>query len=671
MAYIYNLVSVMIGTFAFLLFTQGCQSALSILPYPESVRTLAFVAQPSYEAFSTFTQWPSQVSIAHSGLPAVNWLSIPDKATIAKQVPLQSAATSCRISPGSKTVSTPRNVPLLTIRPAVLSGGYVNLMIDGSCFSPSNVVSLDGKELSTIFHSPSSLSAVGYLPPWRSGTSTVAIEEKHAGSTISSLSVPIAPTAVSYDTASRFATQAAFGARHDVIEHIQQIGLTRFIREQMQQPPLTYPSTGNGARWIFLVNAISGNSLLRERVSWALQSFIVTRGIFALPSLIPWQHKMEVDAFGNFRQVLEDAASDASMGAFLDLAGNAASMDPKVHPNQNFARELLQQFSIGPLLLNEDGTPKVDALGKPIEAYDEATILDLSRALTGWSYAPPVNSRYTFYGVDYSQPLVAHESQHDHGAKVLFGSVRLPAGQDTATDRKMAIDAVFLHPNVPPFVSRILIQRLVKSNPSGEYVRRVARVFEDDGHGVRGNLAAVVEAILLDPEARIGDSAPSASDGFLQEPLLAVIQAMALLQEDHFDGQPTYLPGYLQEDFFYPASVFGFYRPEFNIPETKINSPEFSLYDNQTAIHRSQVIWKIIVTNSGHAAQASNYLHHTFLTVPDMVDALNHLLYHGQMPATEKEIIVRYCIGLKDPLKVQLDTAIFLAINGASTQVSH
>lgn len=124
MAYIYNLVSVMIGTFAFLLFTQGCQSALSILPHPDSVRTLAFVAQPSYEAFSTFVpRWPSQVSIAHSGLPAANWLSIPDKATVAKQVSLQSAATNCSISPGSKTVSTPGNVPSLTIQPAVLSGG--------------------------------------------------------------------------------------------------------------------------------------------------------------------------------------------------------------------------------------------------------------------------------------------------------------------------------------------------------------------------------------------------------------------------------------------------------------------------------------------------------------------------------------------------------------------
>jgi uncharacterized protein (DUF1800 family) len=375
---------------------------------------------------------------------------------------------------------------------------------------------------------------------------------------------------------------------------------------------------------------------------------------------------MEVDAFGNFRQVLEDAASDASMGAFLNLAGNAASMNPTIHPNQNFARELLQQFSTGPSLLNEDGTFQLDSTGTPRAAYDQSTILDLSRALTGWNYAPPVNPNYTFYGVDYSQPMVARETQHDRQAKVLFGSVSLPPGQSAATDRKMALDAVFLHPNVPPFVSRILIQRLVKSNPSGDYIRRITQVFKDDGQGVRGNLAAVVEAILLDPEARSGDTTASASDGFLQEPLLAVIQVMTLLQEDTFDGQPTYLPGYLGEDYFYPALVFGFYSPDFNIPGTEIKSPEFSLYNNLTAIHRSQVLWKMIVASSS----APNYLHSTFTTVPDMVDALNHLLYHGKMSASVQAIIVGYCTGLKQPLSVQLDTAIFLAINGASSQVS-
>src|SRR5260370_2679165 len=213
------------------------------------------------------------------------------------------------------------------------------------------------------------------------------------------------------------------------------------------------------ARTTFLLGAVNHNSLLRQRVSWALQSFVVTPGIFKVASLIPWQRKMEIDATGNYRQVLGDAASDSAMGRFLNLAGNAASEHPDVHPNQNFARELLQLFSIGPSMLNDDGIPQLDATGKPIPAYDQATILDLSRALTGWDNAPPVNPDFTFFEMDYSASLIATESKHDHRKKVLFGTVVLPAGQDAETDRKTALDARFNHPNLPPYVSRILIQR--------------------------------------------------------------------------------------------------------------------------------------------------------------------------------------------------------------------
>ncbi len=124
------------------------------------------------------------------------------------------------------------------------------------------------------------------------------------------------------------------------------------------------------------------------------------------------------------------------------------------------------------------------------------------------------------YGADWSQPLVANQSQHDKGQKTLFGNVTLPAGQTAEQDRTMALDAIFAHPNVPPFISRILIQRLVKSDPSPDYVKRISAVFKDNGKGIRGDLSAVVRAILLDPEARSGDSSPSPSDGFLQEPYL-------------------------------------------------------------------------------------------------------------------------------------------------------
>jgi uncharacterized protein (DUF1800 family) len=398
----------------------------------------------------------------------------------------------------------------------------------------------------------------------------------------------------------------------------------------------------------------------------------VQQGLVVLNTLAPWQHKMEVDAFGNFRQVLQDAASDTSMAIFLNLNGNAASPDPSVHPNQNFARELMQLFSLGDVMLNDDGSVQLDANKHPIPSYDQATVLDLSRVFTGWWCDNTPDPYFTPWGNNYALPLVADEVEHDHGQKVLFDKVTLPAGQDAATDRNAAIDAIFQHPNVPPYVSRILIQRLVKSNPTPAYISRMSAVFKDDGTGVRGNLAAVVKAILLDPEARAGDTAASANDGFLQEPLLFQTFGMNLLGLVQSDGEPTYVPGQLGEDFDYAPTVFGFYSPTDTIPGTAIGSPEFTLLNNLSLIQRSQMWWLMIQGGGSQGFnRQTNYLYSTFTNLPDMIDALDHMLYHGQMPAAEKAAIIAFCATM-DPnnLTAQLDIAIFLAGNGDSYNVS-
>jgi uncharacterized protein (DUF1800 family) len=412
------------------------------------------------------------------------------------------------------------------------------------------------------------------------------------------------------------------------------------------------------------------------RVAWALQSFLVRSGISQQSTNFPFEYKMEVDSTKNFRDVLTDVASDTSIARMLTLAGNAAPMDPTQHPNQNFARELLQLFSIGPSLLNEDGTMQIAPDGSTIPAYDQTTILELSRVFTGWNYAPPVDPLYTFYGVDWSAPLVATEAQHDKGQKVLFGNIVIPAGQSAEQDRQMALDAIFAHPNLPPFISRILIQRLVKSDPTPSYVKRVADVFKDDGHGVRGDLAAVVRAILLDPEARAGDDADglSPSDGFLQEPYLFELFVMNITGWTNGDAQPSYLPCTLQECIFYPGTVFGFYSPSYRIPGTSINSPEFQLMNDVSLINRSQALWAILTGQQGGFSRLSTsaWLTQNFTTVSELVDALNHLAYHGQMPAEEQQLIISYCNQLQttDPM-LATESAIFLALNADNFTVSH
>lgn len=575
----------------------------------------------------------------------------------------------------SSPIALPVSLQPVTISPSVVPTGSVALTISGISFSDDLAATLDDRPLSLKAASDSAVSAAGFIVPWHSGSTTARIYSKSTGVEVASIQLPIAPTAVPFDTAARFLTQAGFGPRPDLVQHVQAIGLDGYITEQESMPVVPYRSSDPGVITI-IERSVLGPNPLRMRVAWALQSFLVRSGISQQASNFPFEQKMEADSMANFRDVLTDVASDASIAQMLNLAGNASPKDPTQHPNQNFARELLQLFSIGPSLINEDGTIQTNSDGSAIPAYDQATILDLSRVFTGWNYAPPVNPGYTFYGVDWSAPLLANEAQHDQGQKVLFSNFVIPAGQSAEQDRQSALDAIFSHPNLPPFVSRLLIQRLVKSNPSPQYVKRIAGVFKNNGHGVRGDLASVVRAILLDPEARSADddNGWSPSDGFLQEPYLFELFVMNITGWSTGDAQPTYLPCTLQECIFNPATVFGFYSPAYRIPGTPINSPEFQLMNDVTLINRSQKLWAILTGQQGgfQKLETSTWLLHNFPNVPELVDALNHLAYHGQMPTEEQQLIISYCNQLQttDPL-LSAESAIFLALNADNFTVSH
>ncbi len=577
----------------------------------------------------------------------------------------------------SNSVTLTASFPTITVQPATLVGGDVNLSISGSKFSAGDVVFLNGKPLTTVVRSSTQISASGYLPPWSNGNAVVEVASGDGTSPIAAQAVPIAPTAVSYDAAARFTTQAAFGPRPDLVAHIQNIGFDAYITEQLKQPPVAYISNNSSNQHLidFIAAATTGNSLLRQRVALGLQSIFVTQQQDFSPSFSNLEKKLELDVSGNFRQLLDDIASDPSLTTFLNLPGNRASTNQFDQPNQNFARELLQLFTLGPLMLNDDGSLRVDGDGNTIPTYTQDTVINLTRALTGWHYPTPISTIDTAWGIDFSQPLAPIENWHDHNAKTLFSAINLPAGQSVALDRQAALDAIFNHPNLPPFICRLLIQRLVKSNPSPAYIQRIATVFEDNGTQVRGNLGAVIRAILLDPEARLGDVTPSSNDGFLQQPLLLQLFAMNALQDAYGDDQKVYLAGNLGEAMGASPTVFYYFSPSYNIPGTSINSPEFMLFNNISLIQRSQALWGIVTgTLPGYKSdyQASSWLFTRFTTVPDMVDALNHLLYHGQMSQEQQAAIVSYCSQLNPfDVKTQLESAIFLALNGDSNNVSH
>ncbi len=559
------------------------------------------------------------------------------------------------------------------VYPYTLAIGPVTFAVIGTNLPLNGVVLVDGKPMATSVYNSQVLIAKGTLPPWKNGKVTVSVAATATSAALATESVPVQATAVTFDVAARFATQAAFGPRPDVVLNIQQLGLKGWITQQLAEPAVTYDPTKSG-RTDFLAAVTQGSSLLRLRIAWGLQNFLVGQCIFQSFSCLPYEQTLEKDATGNFRQLMTDVASDANVGTLLNLAGNVAPTDPTQHPNQNFARELMQLYTVGENLLNEDGSLQLDGKGNPIPTYTQAQVVDMSRVFTGWNYPPAVNPAYTgYFGFDYSQPLVGIEGQHDQGSKVILGGLTIPANQGVVQDRKLALDAIFAHPNLPPRIARLMIQHLVKSAPTPAYVQRMAKVFENDGTGVRGNLTALVTAILLDPEARAGDTTMSADDGFLQEPFLFQSFLVSLAQLPMSDDQPDYLAGYQGQGWWYYASVFGAYRPEYTIPGTTINSPEFQLFNNQSAVTRSEYAWALLTGYApGYNSNFSSWLYTNFTNLPDFLEAVNHLAFHGQMPDAEKASILAYCAGLNpNDLRTQQESALFLALNSDSYTVSH
>jgi uncharacterized protein (DUF1800 family) len=407
---------------------------------------------------------------------------------------------------------------------------------------------------------------------------------------------PPPPTpAISKAEAYRFLNQATLGATEAEAQRLISLGYEAWIDDQFSQPvslALPYvqqayarlpPGTPDVTALhadrldIWFRNALTAPDQLRQRMAFALsETMVVSQNsvLVALPfSVSGYYDTLARDAFGNFRSLMEDVTLHPSMGVYLSMLGNQKP-DPvrNIRPDENYARELMQLFTIGLVQLNLDGTVKQDAQGQPLPTYDQQTIEGFAHVYTGWSWAGA--PAFVFAQPTLSNqvvPMQAYPEQHDTGVKRVLsypGAVltQIPSGQTPERDLDDALDNIFHHPNVAPFIARALIQRLVTSNPSPQYVERVARRFNDNGSGVRGDLEAVVKAILLDTEAR---SAPSsASAGKLKEPLLRLTQFWRAYRAHSDSGRyvglnPTALVG---QGPLQAPSVFNFFSPFYAPP---------------------------------------------------------------------------------------------------------
>jgi uncharacterized protein (DUF1800 family) len=357
--------------------------------------------------------------------------------------------------------------------------------------------------------------------------------------------------------------------------------------------------------WFYREALYGEDQQLRRRVSWALGQIFVVGGRETEQSgrMVEYIRILDQHAFGNFRFLLRDVTLSPAMGNYLDMARSTQQ-----NPNENYAREILQLFSIGVDMLNQDGTPQLNPQGERIASYTQDTVNNFTKVFTGWTFCNGPECPNRVNGVlNYTDPMAVNPANHDNTQKVLLNGTILPAGQTPDQDLKEALDNVFYHPNVGPFISKLLIQQLVTSNPTPAYVGRVAAKFNNNGSGIRGDLKAVVRAILLDPEAR-GNVKTDPDYGHLREPALFITNITRPFTPTSITGCNGQSDGVLNivslpldQDAFNPPSVFNYYPMDYIIPGTNLAGPEFGIFSTGTALKRPNLVNQFAPPNNNAA----------------------------------------------------------------------
>ncbi|GAC1305850.1 MAG: DUF1800 domain-containing protein [Steroidobacteraceae bacterium] len=401
----------------------------------------------------------------------------------------------------------------------------------------------------------------------------------------------------------------------------------------------------------FFINAVGAPDQLRQRVAFALSQIFVVSGvkIQATYGLADYQQMLMADSFGNVRQLLTDVTLHPVMGQYLDMVDNDKP-DPtrSLQPNENYARELLQLFSIGVVKLNADGSLVTDSQAQPVPTYNQDVVEGFAHVLTGWSYPTRPGVTAHFYNpVNLAGKMEPFSDHHDVGPKLLLNGAMLPPGQTPEKDLSDALDNVFQHPNLGPFLGKQLIQHLVTSNPSPAYVARITAVFNDNGGGVRGDLKAIVRAILLDAEAR-GDVKSDPSYGKLREPALYLAGLLRVFNGRTDGAAPAYLSETLGQPVYVAPSVFNFYPPGYRLAGTAVLSPPSKLQDTASVVNRANFIDALL--NGGFPADASvaggtgtvvdlSPLDALAADPARLMDKLSLMLMHNDISAPTRQII--------------------------------
>jgi len=530
--------------------------------------------------------------------------------------------------------------------------------------------------------------------------------------------------------AARFLQQTTFGPTPADIQHLRQLGYASWIDEQFALPAsLEVPyiewvgSLGENVHqparleaWFLHVMggpdpadptnpAMIHRDQLRQRVAFALSEIFVVSdvnesiGISAL-AMSSYYDVLIRDAFLDYRQLLEDVTLHATMGRYLSMFRNQKP-DPalNIRPDENYAREINQLFSVGLFLLNPDGT-RVLQNGEPVPTYDQTTVRGFASVFTGWNWHACDDWVNCYPGPDESGwrlPMDPMESFHDESGPdvdgqgrhykqlLVYPGVALPQGRlleggTARTDLTATLDNIFHHPNVGPFIAKQVIQRLVTSNPTPAFVARVAGVFNDNGQGMRGDLKAMVKAILLDPETRYGHRALPMTFGKVREPLMRLINLWRVTGSHA--GNWRYSYPYPQFEFsqapLRAPSVFNFFQPEFHAPgevtEQGLVSPEFQIMSDAQVTRQTNDLGhrlvygfadggahptQVLIDEDADAALAAD--------PTQLLDKYDLLLMSGQMSQTMREVILDELTAIPggnlDGRRARVQDALYLILN--------
>ena len=506
--------------------------------------------------------------------------------------------------------------------------------------------------------------------------------------------------------ASRFLNRCTFGADQALIDEVVNAGIANWLDAQLAMQP-TYFMPDILALlevsdevdeflyfdWTWWQRALTAPDQVRQRVAFALsQIFVISRTVEELfdqsDPAASFQDVLLRHAFGNFRDLLRDVALHPAMGIYLSHVANRKS-DPAANrfPDENFAREVMQLFSIGLFELNLDGSQKLDGQGQPIPTYTNSDITEMAKIFTGLTWAPEFSDEPVSFGdpTNWRDPMVMYEPEHEPGPKTPLGTT-VSGGQTGMQDIEAAIDILFNHPNVGPFIGRLLIQRLVTSNPSPAYVARVATKFNDNGSGVRGDMRRVIRTILLDPEALDDSKVDDPNFGKVREPLLRWVQLGRSFHATspsglfrHFGADtPEALEGLsdmapLAQYPYFSPSVFNFFSPNHQpagaLATADLVAPELEIIHSYTAVatinhfHRAINDDQYILDEEDFVGlDLSTEIALAASNPTALVDHLDLLLTYGTLSATSRQAILDAVLPLSGNSRAQVNMALFLMV---------